>query len=123
MITEESDKEVVTLEGMLNALDRQLRVSECSLRGMLTLEGDIFIINQPVPKKPSDLQMHACVMEIEKLVSRITERSPRVVTEVPLGSLTRAEIAHMRISSSTSKLSLSGYVIFFAPIISLRFLT
>ncbi|XP_016841804.1 reversion-inducing cysteine-rich protein with Kazal motifs [Nasonia vitripennis] len=95
--SDSEDKQPVTLEAMLAALSRQLQVAECALRGSLTPEGDIFIVNQPISRRPSDLQLAACVTEIEKLVSRIQGRSPRIVNEVPLSALTRAEIAHVRI--------------------------
>ena len=90
---------------MLTALTRQLQVAECALRGMLTPEGDIFLVHQSISKRPSDLQLAACVVELEKLVTRISERSPRIIAEVPLSALTRAEIAHARVTSAADKIS------------------
>ncbi|KAL7299960.1 hypothetical protein TKK_0007276 [Trichogramma kaykai] len=101
-LTDESDKRVVTLEAMIDGLSRQLGVAECSLRASITPEGDIFLVNQAVSKSPSELQLSACVVEIEKLVSRVAERSPRIVLEVPLSALTRAEVAHSRIVSAAN---------------------
>lgn len=103
VMTEEADKDAVTLESLLTALSRHIQVAECALRGSVTPEGDIFIITQPIPKKPSALQLRACIAETEKIVTRIVERSPRIVAEVPLASLTRAEIAHAHISGTTAK--------------------
>jgi len=100
MMDEEADKDSVTLEALLVALGRQLQVAQCAVRGMMTPDRDVFIIVQPVTKKPSKLQLRACVTETEKLVTRISERSPRIAAEVPLGSLTRAEIAHSYVSSA-----------------------
>lgn len=100
MMDEETDKDSVTLEALLNALARQIQVAQCALRGMMTPDRDIFIIVQSTSKRPSMLQLRACVAETEKLVTRIVERSPRVVAEVPLGALTRAEIAHSYVSSA-----------------------
>ncbi|XP_046752373.1 reversion-inducing cysteine-rich protein with Kazal motifs isoform X1 [Diprion similis] len=102
MMDEEMDRDAVTLGAMLVALGRQIQVSQCMLRGALTPEGDIFVINQPLPAKPSPLQLQACIAEIEKLVTRISERSPRILAEVPLGSLTRAEIMHGHVSGASS---------------------
>lgn len=104
-MTEEPDKDAVTLESMLKALARQIQVAECALRGAVTPEGDIFVMAQPISKKPSALQLRACVAEIEKLVTRISERSPRIVAEVPLGSLTRAEIAHRHVSGASFRVT------------------
>jgi len=97
---EEADKDSVTLEALLVALGRQLQVAQCVVRGMMTPDRDIFIVVQPVTKKLSALQLRACVTETEKLVTSISERSPRIAAEVPLGSLTRAEIAHSYVSSA-----------------------
>lgn len=97
---EETNKDSVTLEALLIALGRQLQVAQCAVRGMMTPDYDIFIVVQPVTKKLSELQLRACVTEMEKLVTRISERSPRIAAEVPLGSLTRAEIAHGYVSSA-----------------------
>lgn len=100
MMDEEADKDSVTLEAVLVALSRQLQVAQCAVRGMMTPDRDIFIVVQPVTKKLSALQLRACVTETEKLVTRISERSPRIAAEVPLGSLTRAEMAHGYVSSA-----------------------
>lgn len=99
-MNEEADKDSVTLETLLAALGRQLHVAQCAVRGMMTPDHDVFIIVQPITKKPSALQLRACVTETEKLVTRISERSPRIAAEVPLGSLTRAELIHNYISSA-----------------------
>lgn len=95
---EEVDKDFVTLDALLTALRRQVQVAECAVRGMVTPEGDIFVVVQSVLEKPSSLQLRACIAETEKLVVRITERSPKIAAEVPLGSLTRAEVAHGHVS-------------------------
>lgn len=100
MMDEEADKDSVTLEALLSALGRQLQVAQCAVRGMITPDRDIFIVVQPATKKLSALQLQACVAEMEKLVTRISERSPQIAAEVPLGSLTRAEMAHSYISSA-----------------------
>jgi reversion-inducing cysteine-rich kazal motif protein len=107
---------------MLTALSRQLQVAECVLRGTLTPEGDIFLVNQPASKNPSELQLAACVAEIEKLVSRVAERSPRIVAEVPLSSLTRAEVAHtrLRISGASAPALLRPFLL--APLLILQLL-
>ena len=110
VMTEEADKEAVTLQSLLKALARQIQVAECSLRGAVTPEGDVFVVTQPVGKKPSVLQLRACVAEVEKLVTRIAERSPRIVAEVPLGSLTRAEIAHGHISGANVRVISLGLI-------------
>ncbi|KAK0090073.1 hypothetical protein PV325_003528 [Microctonus aethiopoides] len=100
MMEDEADKDSVTLNAILTALGRQLQVAQCSLRGYVTPESDIFILIQPITAgmSSSALQLRACIAETEKLVTRISQRSPKIIAEVPLGSLTRAEIAHGHIS-------------------------
>lgn len=105
------DKDVVTLEAMLDALARQIQVSQCMLRGMMTPEGELFILSQTIAKRPSALQMRACVAEMEKLTTRISERSSRIVAEVPLSSLTRAEIMHSHVPSGSSMLTSCSVVV------------
>ncbi|XP_015595856.1 reversion-inducing cysteine-rich protein with Kazal motifs [Cephus cinctus] len=111
VMEEESDKDAVTLETLLVALGRQVQVAQCALRGMATPEGDVFVVSQPLPKKPSTLQMQACIQEMEKLVTRIQERSPRIVAEVPLGSLTKAETIYGYILNSATTPVLCNLVI------------
>ncbi|XP_034191799.1 reversion-inducing-cysteine-rich protein with kazal motifs isoform X1 [Osmia lignaria lignaria] len=100
MMDEEADKDSVTLDALLTALARQIQVAQCALRGMMTPDRDVFIVIQSTSNRPSTLQLRACVTETEKLVTRISERSPKIAAEVPLGALTRAEIAHSYISSA-----------------------
>lgn len=117
MMEEEADKDAVTLDKLLLALGRQIQVAQCSLRGHVTPENDIFVIVQSTVKEPSALQLRACIAETEKLIVRISERSSKVVAEVPLGSLTRAEIAHGHVSTATSPVSSLAMTILFYVII------
>lgn len=107
VMKEDVDKDTVTLEALLSALARQIQVAQCVLRGMMTPDRDIFIVVQPTSRRPSTLQLRACVTETEKLVTRILERSPKITVEVPLSALIRAEIAHSYISSA---ITIGGYV-------------
>lgn len=110
------DKDVVTLQAMIEALNRQVQVSQCNLRGMLTPEGDIFIINQAITRNPTQLQLQACIAEIEKIVTRISQKSPTIFTQVPLSSLTGADIVHSYIFSCASSLTSIGLVLFFGAV-------
>ncbi|KAF7997589.1 hypothetical protein HCN44_006160 [Aphidius gifuensis] len=100
MMEEEADRDTVTLDALLSALGRQLEILQCSLRGSVTIEGDIFILTQPTTMYPSKLQQKACIIEMEKIITRISERSPKIISEVPLSSLRRAENIHGYISSA-----------------------
>uniref|UniRef100_A0A6V7KCB3 Uncharacterized protein n=1 Tax=Bracon brevicornis TaxID=1563983 RepID=A0A6V7KCB3_9HYME len=121
MMTDERDKDAVTLEAMLTALGRQIQVSGCILRGSMTPEGDIFVMIQTTSTKASDLQTRACVAEMEKIVIRITEKSPKVMAEVPLGALTGAEIIDEPISSAASQKY--SFIFLFFPVLIIGVVT
>ncbi|XP_034951773.1 reversion-inducing cysteine-rich protein with Kazal motifs isoform X2 [Chelonus insularis] len=123
IMEEEIDKDSVTLESLLKGLQRQIQVLQCSIRGHVTPENDIFIIVQPTIKKPSALLFQACIAETEKIITRIIERSSKIIAEVPLGSLTRAEIVHGHVSSSISLWYFSNFtiLIFFSFVFSFVF--
>lgn len=84
----------LTLQSILQALERQIQIAECAIRGFLSIELDIFVMVQTIEKKPSSLQLEACVREAEKLASLIRRHSPRVQSELSLSALTAATIVH-----------------------------
>nr|CAD7570965.1 unnamed protein product [Timema californicum] len=76
----------LTVHAVLTALERQVQVAECAVRGYLTVETDLFVLVQPVgsTRPPSDVQLEACIREAEKLANLVRGSSPRV-----LNTLTR----------------------------------
>jgi reversion-inducing cysteine-rich kazal motif protein len=90
----------LSLRAMLKALDRQIQVAQCVLRGYLTVEMDIFVAVQTTEKYPSALQLEACVREAEKIASLVNMQSPRIVSELSLSSLTLASVVHVDASSA-----------------------
>nr|XP_022911269.1 reversion-inducing cysteine-rich protein with Kazal motifs [Onthophagus taurus] len=90
----ENDIYPLTLKALLQALERQVQVAQCALRGYLTVEMDIFVIIETTVLKPSELQMETCVREAEKLVNLVNTRSPRLVSELSLSSLVLATPVH-----------------------------
>ncbi|KAK9687648.1 Kazal-type serine protease inhibitor domain [Popillia japonica] len=84
----------LTLRAMLQALARTIQVSQCALRGYLTVEMDIFVIVETTEKNPSQLQLEACIREAEKIASLVNTQSPRVVSELSLSSLVLATPVH-----------------------------
>ena len=110
MLNKEQNTDAVTLETMLIALERHIHVKLCSLRGMLTPDGDIFLVNLPIYKKPTMLQLRACVFEMERLSVLIFQKSPIVIMEVPLSALTGAEVVHKQVLSSASNDRMSVWI-------------
>ncbi|CAH1116210.1 unnamed protein product [Phaedon cochleariae] len=92
----------LNLFALLKALERQIQLAQCSLKGYLTVELDIFVVVQSTERNPSELQLEACIREAEKISSLINMQSPRIVSELSLSSLTAASMVHTQISASTS---------------------
>lgn len=91
----------LTVAAILEALERQVQIAECSLRGFLTVELDIFIAVVPRKgQKASELQREVCVREAEKLANVVRRSSPRLLSELGLSSLTAATIVHVKANSS-----------------------
>lgn len=84
----------LTLKSLLKALERQIQVAQCALRGFLSPELDIFVVVQTIERNPSKLQLEACVRETEKVASLINRQSPRIASELSLSSLTAATPVH-----------------------------
>nr|CAD7595599.1 unnamed protein product [Timema genevievae] len=86
----------LTVHAVLTALERQVQVAECAVRGYLTVETDLFVLVQPVgsTRPPSDVQLEACIREAEKLANLVRGSSPRVLSELSLSALTTATEIH-----------------------------
>lgn len=96
----------LTLQSILQALERHIQISECVLRGYLSIESDIFVMVQSTELKPSKLQLDACVREAEKIASLIRRHSPRIASDLSLSALTAATIVHSANSNN------SGFVLY-----------
>ncbi|KAJ8956628.1 hypothetical protein NQ318_013982 [Aromia moschata] len=92
----------LNLRSILKALERQIQLAQCTLRGYVTVELDIFVIVQTTERYPSELQQEACIQEAEKIASLVNMQSPRIVSELSLSSLTAATTVHTQVSASTS---------------------
>uniref|UniRef100_A0A1B6DLK0 Kazal-like domain-containing protein n=2 Tax=Clastoptera arizonana TaxID=38151 RepID=A0A1B6DLK0_9HEMI len=95
----------LTLNTILKALDRQVQVAECTVRGYLTVEVDIVVLVVPIGNQVSDLQLESCVREAEKLQSLIQRFSPRMISELSLSSLIAATVIHEVIPDSASAIA------------------
>lgn len=102
------DTKPLTLRALLKALERQIQVAQCVLRGYLSVELDIIVLVQTTEPYPSALQLEACVREAEKIASLVNRQSPRVVSELSLSSLTAAKVVHGQRSSATGLLLMKG---------------
>ncbi|KAJ8968089.1 hypothetical protein NQ317_005572, partial [Molorchus minor] len=56
----------VNLHTILKSLERQIQLAQCTLKGYLTVELDIFVAVQTTERYPSELQLEACIREAEK---------------------------------------------------------
>lgn len=96
----------LTLNTILKALDRQVQVAECTVRGYLTVEVDIMVLVVPVGSHVSDLQLESCVREAEKLARLIESFSPRMSSELSLSALIAAKVVHEVVPDSASTVGL-----------------
>lgn len=94
----EKSADPLTLRQLLKALDRQIQVAQCELKGYLTVELDIFVIVHSTERFPSALQLEACVREAEKIASLINRQSPRVASELSLSALTLATVVNTNVN-------------------------
>ncbi|XP_049826537.1 reversion-inducing cysteine-rich protein with Kazal motifs isoform X2 [Aethina tumida] len=98
----------LNLQTTLKALERQIQLAQCALRGYVSIEQDLFVAVQSTEKNPSDIQLETCVREAEKIANLINNHSPRVESELSLSSLISATIIHTDVSSGVVGIVLSN---------------
>lgn len=98
---------VINLGNILKALERQVKIAECALRGYLTIEMEIFVTIESVLSDPTDLQLHVCVLEAEKLADLINRESALISSDVGLSALTYALVVHSYPSKGASDINVS----------------
>lgn len=116
------DTKPLTLRALLRALERQIQVAQCVLRGYLSIELDILVLVQTTERYPSALQLEACVREAEKIASLVNRQSPRVVSELSLSSLTAAKVVHVQKSCGTGMMLTRGFISIVFSVLLLKFL-
>lgn len=80
----------LSVAAIVKALERHVQTAECTVRGYLTHESDLFILVVSILSNPTSLQMEACLHEAEKLAVIIRKSSPRISSELSLSILTNA---------------------------------
>lgn len=84
--------ELLTLKGILRALDNLIQVAHCRISGYLTIETDIFVIVHTTGANLSELQHEACFREAEKIATLIDTQSHRITSDLALSALTVANV-------------------------------
>lgn len=112
----------LTLKSILSSLERQIQVAQCSLGGYLSVESDIVVVVRSTIKKPSALQLEACVREAEKLASLVRRQSPRVVSELSLSALTASTLVHTVEHSNSAEKILTNCLISILLLLGCRIL-
>lgn len=79
--------EPITVVDVVKMMRQLLRVSECSLFGHLTVEGDFMLLLKVSTRQPTRGQIHACHTEAERLNKYINSKSPVVATNYYLSIL------------------------------------
>ncbi|KAM3965806.1 reversion-inducing-cysteine-rich protein with kazal motifs [Aphomia sociella] len=84
----------INVNKILKALERQVTIAECALRGYLSIEMEIFVTVETLLDNPTDLQLKVCVLEAEKLADLINRESALMSTDLGLSALTYALTVH-----------------------------
>lgn len=84
--------DILTLKGILRALDNLIQVVHCRVSGYLTIEADIFVIVHTTGEDSSQLQHEACIREAEKIAALIDTQSHRITSDLALSALTVANV-------------------------------
>lgn len=97
--------DILTLKGILRALDNLIQVAHCRLSGFLTIENDIFVIVNSHEMNLSELQHEASFREAEKIATLIDTQSHKITSNIALSALTvanvvRAEDLDLQISAA-----------------------
>ncbi|KAI8439610.1 hypothetical protein MSG28_013336 [Choristoneura fumiferana] len=98
---------VINLKNVLSALERQVKIAECALRGYLTIEMEIFVSVETILDHPTDLQLRVCVLEAEKLAELINRESPLISSDLGLSALSYALTVHTYPTKGACGLSVS----------------
>lgn len=97
----------INLNKILRALERYVTITECTLRGYVTIEMEIFVSVESLLDNPTDLQLSVCVLEAEKLADLINRESPLISTDLGLSALTYAITLHTYSNSCVNGATIS----------------
>ncbi|XP_063598267.1 reversion-inducing cysteine-rich protein with Kazal motifs-like [Penaeus indicus] len=100
----------LTASALVAALAAHVSVSECEVRGHITLEGHLLLLVTPSAARgafaahadsssssappPPPLVARACEVEAERIAGAVMMRSPRLLSALPAAALTLAAPAH-----------------------------
>ncbi|GFT36811.1 reversion-inducing cysteine-rich protein with Kazal motifs [Nephila pilipes] len=99
--------EPATISKVAQKLQEHIKTAECDISTYLDEDFTIVALIFPNIPRPSSLQIEACYQEAMKLQSLVEQRSPTLVTEIPLSALTGSYLVQPMSNSSSS-----GSVIF-----------
>lgn len=84
--------DILSLKGILRALDNFIQVEHCRLSGYLTIENDIFVIVNSHEMNLSEFQREACLREAEKIAALVDTQSHKITSNIALSALTVANV-------------------------------
>lgn len=96
----------LTASALVAALAAHVAVSECEVRGHITLEGHLLLLITPTAARgafaahgdpsspPPPLVARACEVEAERIAGAVMMRSPRLLSALPAAALALAAPAH-----------------------------
>lgn len=93
---QDKNTELLTLKGILRALEGLIRVAHCRLSGFLTIESDIFVVVHTTTTNTTSILSEACLREAEKIATLIDTQSHQVTSDLSLSTLTVANSERMK---------------------------
>ncbi|GFS43057.1 reversion-inducing cysteine-rich protein with Kazal motifs [Trichonephila inaurata madagascariensis] len=94
--------EPATISKVAQKLQEHIKTAECDVSTYLDEDFTIVALIFPNIPRPSSLQIEACYQEAMKLQSLVEQRSPTLVTEIPLSALTGSYLVQPMSNSKSS---------------------
>jgi len=101
----------ITVRDIIEQLSYYVHASQCSVRGYMSIEGDIIIIIQSTAPGRNVFQEKICGRETERLTSLINNRSPIITTNYYLSIIKAAFIQYPKLSISSGSILVKGDVL------------
>jgi len=102
---------VLSVRSVLRALDRHVQMAECTVRGHMTIYQDLLVLVESTVKRPTRLQLEACLRETEKLSLLIESSSPRIMIDLSLSTLISAIPVHELITNGGSPVAAAAFLV------------
>ncbi|XP_067139250.1 reversion-inducing cysteine-rich protein with Kazal motifs-like [Centruroides vittatus] len=105
------DEQQSRLSAVAKTLLEHVNVAECGVFVYSTQEANIVVLVSPTVQNATALQVEACTKEAEKLHSLFRQKSPTLLTKVPLSSFLTSVIVESLVTDGTDSRTLSSILV------------